>query len=75
MKTIIALMISGLAALTITMSLSAQGPAASRPAATAAADAEALLTAWRCPITGQFFTNPFTCKANCSGFTCQAVSQ
>jgi hypothetical protein len=30
---------------------------------------------WRCPITDKFFTNPFTCKANCSGFTCQPVSQ
>jgi hypothetical protein len=75
MKKVVAIMISGVAALTIIASLSARAPAAPSPAPRCAADAEAVLTAWRCPITDQFFTNPFTCKQHCSGFTCQAVSQ
>lgn len=74
MNKIIALMISGVAALTIITAVSAPGAAPVRTPDRAPA-AEAALTAWRCPITGRFFTNPFTCRDNCSGFTCQPVSQ
>lgn len=72
MKKVFAIAVTGLAALAVAGSPGAWSPAtaaAPTPASTA------LLTAWRCPITDQFFTNPFTCKAACSGFTCQAVSQ
>lgn len=73
MKKVFAITMSGLAALALAFSLGASAPAA--PAAPVSDTASALLTAWRCPITGQFFTSPFTCQANCSGFTCQPVSQ
>ena len=69
MKKIIPMAVSGLAALAVAAWLGAPAPAPP------AAGATALITAWRCPITDQFFTSPFTCKASCFGFTCQAVSQ
>ena len=77
MKKVVVIMMSGLAALALATSLGARAPAApSAPAGPAGDTASAaLLTAWRCPITDQFFTSPFTCKNNCFGFTCQAVSQ
>lgn len=73
MKKVFAIAVSGLAALAVAVSLEAPAPAASP--APAGDTASALLTVWRCPITGQFFTSPSTCQAACSGFTCQPVSQ
>lgn len=72
MKKVFAIAVSGLAALAVAASLGAWSPATATAATT---PSTALLTAWRCPITDQFFANPLTCKANCFGFTCQAVSQ
>jgi hypothetical protein len=75
MKKVVAIMMSGLAALALAASLGAPAPAAQRAPAAPAGASAALITAWRCPITDQFFASPFTCKNNCFGFTCQAVSQ
>ncbi|HEX3758689.1 MAG TPA: hypothetical protein VHW23_08275 [Kofleriaceae bacterium] len=72
MKKVFAIAVSGLAALAVAASLGAWSPAMATTPATSSA---ALLTAWRCPITDQFFTSPITCKASCFGFTCQPVSQ
>jgi hypothetical protein len=70
MTKIYSILIAAVAAVTM------YGAVATRSAPPPAAPArEAGLTAWQCPITGRFFTNPLTCKANCSGYTCTAVHQ
>jgi hypothetical protein len=80
MKNVFTIMISSVAAIAVVAALmlgrstAARSPARSSGPGTGPAS-EALLTAWRCPITNAFFTNPLICKQHCSGVTCQPVSQ
>jgi hypothetical protein len=72
MNKLFAIIISGLFAWLIVASLGGGETAVASPVP---ASVGPQLTAWRCPITDKFFTNPLTCKAQCFGFTCQPVSQ
>jgi hypothetical protein len=72
MNKVFAIIISGLFAWLIVASLGGSETAMASPAGSMVGPQ---LTAWRCPITDQFFTNPLTCKRACFNITCQAVSQ